>query len=304
MTLPNTVNQPEVGIIVGRFQSPELHTGHIDLINSVISQHSRVIIFLGLSPVKVTSKNPLDYEARRIMINEVYPDIEVHYIKDVPSDVRWSKNLDSMIGELLYTGQHCVLYGSRDGFQKGYHGKYPVVELRPNTILSASDIRKSTSNKVKGTFDFRAGVIWAASARYPVAYPAVDIVAYCGNDFLLAKKSGEEKLRFVGGFVDPTDPSLESAARREFAEETGYTLSTEPVSYIYSFIVDDWRYRSEADKIMSTVFKVDFANIRPEVEAKDDIESLHWVPMQKVFDSVQPEHLPIVERLIEMGIIC
>ena len=37
-----------VGVIVGRFQVPELHRMHHDLIQSVIDRHEKVYIFLGI----------------------------------------------------------------------------------------------------------------------------------------------------------------------------------------------------------------------------------------------------------------
>ncbi len=78
--------QYDVGVIVGRFQVPDLHQAHRDLIEKVISQHQKTIIFLGLSPCKSTRNNPLDFEARKNMILDSYPDVIVLYIDDIPCD--------------------------------------------------------------------------------------------------------------------------------------------------------------------------------------------------------------------------
>ena len=43
--------QYDVGVIVGRFQVPELHFAHRDLIESVMAKHGKTIIVLGLSPL-------------------------------------------------------------------------------------------------------------------------------------------------------------------------------------------------------------------------------------------------------------
>jgi bifunctional NMN adenylyltransferase/nudix hydrolase len=63
----------DVGVIVGRFQVPELHDAHKDLIETVCDKHDKVIIFLGLSPLMVTRENPLDFESRKQMILESSP---------------------------------------------------------------------------------------------------------------------------------------------------------------------------------------------------------------------------------------
>ena len=92
----------DVGVIIGRFQVPELHSAHIELIESVRSYHQKVIIFLGVSPLLVTANNPLDFESRKQMILEKYPDVNVLYIKDIVNDSVWSKRLDEQIrGEAL-----------------------------------------------------------------------------------------------------------------------------------------------------------------------------------------------------------
>jgi len=51
------------GVIVGRFQVPELHKGHRDLIDAALSTCSKVIVFVGRhrNPLILTQNNPLDY---------------------------------------------------------------------------------------------------------------------------------------------------------------------------------------------------------------------------------------------------
>ena len=57
-------NTTDVGVIVGRFQVNELHAAHRELIDTVIGNHKKVLIFLGLSPVRVTRHNPLDFTSK------------------------------------------------------------------------------------------------------------------------------------------------------------------------------------------------------------------------------------------------
>ena len=46
------------GVIIGRFQTPELHSEHIKLIQYVLDRHEKVILFLGVSPT-LANKNIL-----------------------------------------------------------------------------------------------------------------------------------------------------------------------------------------------------------------------------------------------------
>ena len=278
--------EPTVGVLVGRFQVDELHDGHVSLIESVTEAHPKVLIFLGLSPVKCTLKNPLDFESRKQMILERFPNVNVLYIKDVNDDELWSKNLDKQIEDLMGPGQTAVLYGGRDSFVNLYRGKFETKVLHLGVFRSGSDVRKTISAKVKASAEFRAGVIWATANQYPHCYPTVDI-AILNEDaskVLLARKEDETLHRFVGGFVNPGE-TFEHAAQRETAEETH--LETSHVSCIESYFIDDWRYRGEDDKITTMFFarKVVFGVPTPD----DDICELKW------FD-VDDEHL--IEKMI------
>src|SRR5688572_27292483 len=90
----------DVGVIVGRFQVPTLHTGHRSLINHVTKNHDKVVIILGVSPVLNTLNNPLDYEARAQMIQEAYPNIVVLPLLDQQNDSLWSSSLDRLLDNI------------------------------------------------------------------------------------------------------------------------------------------------------------------------------------------------------------
>ncbi len=137
----------EVGIVIGRFQVPELHDEHKKLIQRVIDSHPRVFVFLGLSPCKCTYNNPLDFGTRKAMIEGEFPNVEVFYIEDMALDEKWSEELDKQIRRHLGPSQKAVLYGSRDSFLPHYLGKHPTVELVPDVIVSGSEIRPGVSSR-------------------------------------------------------------------------------------------------------------------------------------------------------------
>ena len=60
------------GVIIGRFQTPELHSEHIKLIQYVLDRHEKVILFLGVSPTLANKKYPMDFITRKYMIEEQF----------------------------------------------------------------------------------------------------------------------------------------------------------------------------------------------------------------------------------------
>jgi bifunctional NMN adenylyltransferase/nudix hydrolase len=293
------VSKPtDVGVIVGRFQVNELHEAHIDLINSVLIKHDRVILFLGNSNIRNTTANPLDYRARRSMIADKFPTVEIHYINDHPSDAVWSKNLDKLIAEQLLPMQTITLYGSRDSFLKCYSGKHTVCELEATTFISGTEVRRRVCNNYTPTADYRAGMIAATAYRYPTAFQTVDIaVINDKREILLARKPDEKKWRFIGGFSDPRSISLEADAKREVSEESG--VEVDMITYLGSTLIDDWRYRGEQDKIKTALFVAKYIYGKP--EGADDIAEVKWVPIGTglVKDNIEPLHHVLVDMFNE-----
>lgn len=300
----------DVGVIVGRFQVDDLTDGHKQLIEAVQKEHKRVIIFLGLSPCKCTVNNPLDFETRKLMLKEVYPDIEVYYIKDIGSDVIWSDTLDEMIEDRLivepsnfYTGRQAVksnetvcLYGSRDSFLNYYSGKFPCRELEQEVFTSGTDRRKQLALVVNKSRDFRHGVIWATMNQWPACLPTVDIAIF--NDdrsrILLGRKKNEELYRFIGGFGEPNE-DFETTAVRETKEEA--SIDVQELQYVKSFVIEDWRYKNEVNKITTSLFVASKWSGKP--GPGDDIHELRWFPFNThLINSVMLGHREMLTYLL------
>jgi len=286
-----------IGILVGRFQVAKLHRGHLDLIKSVCEKHKRVAIFLGVTKAMSTKKNPLDFTTRKLMIQEKFPEINVLAVPDMASDRAWSRELDNRIQEVFPVGNP-LLYGGRDSFVQSYTGQYPTKELVGNEHFSGTEQRQRLGNEVKASADFRAGVIFGLANQYSRVNPTVDIAIFCGDELLLARKPKEQKWRFVGGFVDPElDSSFEDAAIREAAEETGIVV--EKVRYVGTHKVDDWRFRKESDKIITTLFKGEVK--KKEGSPNDDIEEVKWLKFDKITnEDLVEEHQPLMAMLRTM----
>jgi bifunctional NMN adenylyltransferase/nudix hydrolase len=295
--MKTTDNNADVGVIVARFQSPFLHEGHREIIELVRAAHPRVLIFLGLSPLKCTTNNTYDFGMRKAMIEETYKDLEVLYIDDVGDNEIWSKNLDKQISRTVGPNLKVVLYGSRDSFINGYTGHYPTIELIPSKFISASEIRRRIGIKGKNTQDFREGMCYAVQNQYPSFKATVDlgIVDYDKRRLLLAQKPDRTLWQLVGGFTDPKkDKSAEDAARREGKEET--TLDLELMGYVGSALVDDYRYRSEQDKILTFLYVMKYIGGEP--KAKDDIRFVRWAEFGKLsLEEIMPMHRPLISML-------
>lgn len=287
----------DVGIIVGRFQCHELSEGHVDLLKHVTSQHDKVIVLLGLSPLMVTIRNPLDFEARKQMLLEAFPEVSVLYVKDVPgNDSMWSKAVDRVIGDVIGPNASVMLYGSRDSFIPAYTGRFPTTELEASSYISATEVRKKLARAPRASADWRAGVCWAAANQFPTTQTTVDVAVFSegGGKILLARKEHEDKLRLIGGFSDPASPTFEADARREVQEEAGIAI-TDP-EYVGSHKVDDLRYRGEVNQIKTILFRAKLLHGRPAPD--DDICELHWVDVNSLRpDMIVDAHLPLMAML-------
>lgn len=292
--------QFDVGVIIGRFQVHELHQGHRDLINYVMDRHRKVIILLGVSPLPVSGSNPLDFQARKQMLAEEFPEAIIVYVKDQPTDTVWSRKVDEMVSDQLIGKQTAVLYGGRDSFISHYEGRFATQELLQAEHYSGSAVRKQIArSNTRSSADFRAGVIWAAAAGYPTAYQTVDIAIMHDHpggarSILLGRKPNELLFRFIGGFSDPRSPSLEVDAKREVAEEAG--IEVDEITYIGSTVVDDWRYRAEVDCIKTALFTAKYIHGRP--TPGDDIEEVRWHDFLTLTPAhLVPTHRPLLAML-------
>ena len=304
LEIPLTVNVKdfEVGVIVCRMQVPHLHRAQKKLIDTVCDNHSKVVIFLGVSRITKTEKNPLDFNTRRLMIQEFYPDVIIMPLRDQREDNLWSAILDEQLCLAYDNANGYLLYGSRDSFIPHYKGRHKTVELISNhEELSGTELRAIAAKEPLKTEEARIGAINQAFGRRPVTYPTVDVVAY--NDkgqILLARKPNEVKYRFVGGFVDGTDKNLEEAASREFAEETSGSKITD-LQYVCSAKIDDWRYDGERDGILSTLMIGRF--VSGKAEASDDIADLKWVDFMDFIETyketIMVEHHELFSNLIQ-----
>jgi bifunctional NMN adenylyltransferase/nudix hydrolase len=233
------------------------------------------------------------------MITRAYPGIMAMPLEDCRLDSVWSHNLDELIAK-AFPRREAVLYGSRESFLGCYSGKHPTVLVKSAIpTVNATERRRACSEAPLSTEDFRIGAIYAAERRPAVSYQTIDIAVldHDRKQVLLGARNNEGGLlRFIGGFVDPADQSLELAVKREAHEEAG-DISIDAVTYLGSFRIDDWRYRANSDRVLTAFFTAHY--IFGVARAHDDIDWVGWVPWDNFIEKLAPEHRPLGQRLTD-----
>lgn len=318
------MNNYNVGVIVGRFQIDKLTSGHSMLINTALAQCDRLLIFVGTTVVRDSNKNPLDYRTREQMLLTAFAKytnrISIHALGDCATDEEWSAILDRRIREIDPIGS-VRLYGSRDSFISHYKGNFETIEVPPFGDVNATELRKQIAATPIDSELFRSGVIYGKMNQYPKVHPTVDVAIIRKTNqnpsddlILLGKKHNETKWRLIGGFVDPTDDSLEDAALREGQEETGGKYvdgvliggaQFSDISYIGSFKIDDWRYVREQNKIITTFFAATYDG--GTVSPSDDIAELAWHSIRSLQmneTEINKGHQILIDALLHKNYLC
>lgn len=298
-----TIKLAEVGVIIGRFQIHKLHIGHQQLINFVSNRHKKLIIFLGVSRGPISRKNPFDFATRKAMIQATYPNAIILPLTDIRYNEAWSKKLDEIIPS-VFGERKTVIYGSRDSFIPFYSGKYEVIELETDTVMGATSFRLDAAKEVINSEDFRKGIIYSTFNHRSRIDSCVDVCAFNKDgEILMAKKPNEPLWRFIGGYVDQADDCDETAAKREFKEETGGGCCVGKMQYICSGKINDWRYKDRESSIMSRLFLCDYT--MGFAKASDDIEEVKWIHISEfsnfngIRTKVMIEHRDFMTKLVD-----
>ena len=76
-------------------------------------------------------------------------------------------------------------------------------------------------------------------------------------------------------------------ARRELKEETGIVAGS--MDYLGSVKIDDWRYKPEVDKIITSIFHTSIDESTT-VNPQDDICELRWFPKDDAYPYMVETH--------------
>ncbi len=109
--------------------------------------------------------------------------------------------------------------------------------------------------------------------------PTASILPVNGNKVLLAKRAIEPKrgaYDAVGGFLELGEHP-EIGVIREAKEETG--LEIKPMILLGVYMAEDYLYQGEIEETLNFYYVGKIMKGR--MKAKEDVSSLHWVPIKK-----------------------
>jgi nicotinamide mononucleotide adenylyltransferase len=155
----------KVGVVIGRFQLPQLHGGHKAFITHVLEANNEACVFVGVKDTP-DLKNPLPYPAVKAMIAGEFRTfshkLQIHPLKDVETDLQWSEQIDQFLA-LLYPNADITLYSGRDGFKPYYKGRYVPVKdwLGYDGNVNGTDVRDAIiQGDASNNEEFRKGIIY------------------------------------------------------------------------------------------------------------------------------------------------
>lgn len=304
------------GVVIARFQLPDVHNGHRGLLDYVAARHEHMLVLLGSNDVRFNPANPYPFHMRRSMLEVYYPDATILELPDSKiSNEHWSSVVDEKVQSVCGEAG-AVLYGSRDSFISSYTGGFTTEVVTQFPSPSGTEVRQRwqeklidwvrkgiacTFGEVFNNLSFRLGWLAAIQAQYAITDPTVD-VAICSSDYkrvLLGRRGKYVSLRFFGGFVDMNDLSYEAAALRERAEEVlGITVG-DPV-YVGSGRINDKRYKHSGYGVMTTFFAMEHLGGEP-VPGDDMAEGeVEWYALDKsTIERVIPEHRELFTLLLK-----
>lgn len=293
-----------VGVIIGRFQVPALTEAHKTLVQTVAEkEQGLVVVLLGVSVNDGRCpENPLTFMQRAKLFANMPQNVMVLPLMDCPTDAEWSEQVDTILHTAYPPDRYNVtLYGGRKSFRESYCGRNSCVDIDLNIQVSGTEARFAVQEA--DTPEFLAGQVYALQTQYPKVYPTVDCVIWRKRDetrpteILLIQRPDTKEWSFPGGFVDPEDASYALACAREVYEELG--LSNEyGLDCVGSVRVNDWRYRGTRDKIITTVFVMQYAwgPVRPNPE---EVQDYQWVPVSDVRVTISETHKPLWRLALE-----
>ena len=279
-------------LVIGRFQSLNL-AKEIEFLQKLKSDKIVVAIVAPQNPF--TKVNPFDFHTiSQTLLHGILGRGTCVSVKAKRYPEEWTAEIDKLALDCRASTVYIM------GEFPKYAGPISVVHVDDpaKPLLEPHKFNKEI------TPDFREGIAYAVSRQFDRAYGTVDMAGFWDGNLLLGRKKNEKLWRFIGGFVDPKDESLEVAAKREFSEEAGTEL-IDPL-YVCSMKVDDWRYKIGNDKIITTLFtgKIDIKQQPP--VAGDDINDIKFFDFMSEIamrpgewkNMIIPEHVPLMGQLV------
>lgn len=231
------MKQIKVGVLIGRFQVPEMHEGHRFLVREMLEECDKVLILFGSANRAPSPRNPFSYVYRAQAAKALFPDIYTAPLNDyLYNDSQWVADVDNTIQYMLAHKMGCdtakvILYGhKKDGNDYlNWFPQYEYVNINSDIDISGTEVRRSSypllPKAIQDDMDYY-GKEALAFSNYP--YPenlnfcCADNVVECSGHILLIQRKrapGAGTWALPGGFKNNNETFLECAIR-ELYEET------------------------------------------------------------------------------------
>ncbi len=298
MTISQGNKRPGAGVVVGRFQTPYLQRGHTHVLDAA-NNHDKLIIFVGIHRAPGSFRNEMDFESRKVMLQDIYPNAIIMPMQDENNDQFWSDKLDNLIHVITPLSKP-TLYHGRKSFAPHYKGKARLVDVGEQYDDEATPLRERCYGKAIDSEDFRAGQFYYSASVFPRVNPCVDVAITRKIKGVLhlvlgSRASSPDRWRFPGGHIDRTDPDMEWTVRREAEEET--KLAVDNIRYISSHMIDDWR-NTRTNGTMTTLFHCTYAD--GTLKGSDDLADAKWFPVRDLdISTIVTAHHDLVKNFIK-----
>ena len=313
----------KLGVLIGRFQVPQMHEGHRFIVRQMMEQCDQVLVLFGSANRTRSVKNPFTYRERREEALKLFPNIWTAPLNDyLYNDSQWMADVAATIEDArveacdqFETAVEVVLYGHhKDGndYLKWFP-QFEYVNINSDIDISGTEVRNSYAHLLPE--NVQADMKYFAKERQTFkSYPYPDSLNICCGDavveclghILLIKRKftpGAGNWALPGGHKN-TDETFLQCALRELKEETNIRVP-EPVllgSIKSTRLFDSPKRSSGIPKLTLAVHLVVKPNpdgSLPRANGSDDAAETSWVPIADVLNKLKlhDDHGDIISEM-------
>lgn len=313
----------KLGILIGRFQVPEMHEGHRFLVREIQSQCDKVLILFGSANRTRSVKNPFTYRERAEATKRLFPEVICAPLNDYPyNDSQWmadvAATIDHVVDILCKENDICpvpILYGHhKDGndYLKWFP-QFEYVNINSEIDISGTEVRNSHKHLLPESVQIDMEYFAKEKdmfKNYP--FPEAlnincgDAVLECSGHILLIKRGrspGMGNWALPGGHKNTNETFLQCALR-ELVEETNIRIPERVLigSIERTYLFDSPTRSSGIPKstlAVHIVVKPDPNGSLPRANGQDDAVETRWVPISDILNKyrMHDDHGDIISEM-------
>lgn len=313
----------KLGVLIGRFQVPEMHEGHRFIVRQMLEQCDQVLVLFGSANRATSVKNPFSYRERRLSTFRLFPEVLMAPLNDyLYNDSQWMADVAATIEGCRESLENdfqanfdVLLYGHhKDGNDYlNWFPQYEYVNINSDIDISGTEIRNSFTHLLPE--NVQADMKYFAKEKllfkdYPfpdaLNISCGDAVVECLGHILLIRRKytpGAGNWALPGGHKETNETYLQCALR-ELGEETNLRIPQQVLvgSIKSTRLFDSPKRSSGIPKItlaVHMVVKPDPDGSLPRANGLDDASETRWVPINDVLNSykLHDDHGDIISEM-------